>query len=282
MIAFVDLFFCLFVSSLSLTFFISFYRKKELERQRRKEEERKEKESKRSIGDAPIELRDSEENNFEEEGGRRKSGLESLPWLEEFLFPEEEEGKGKENEKEGETEKTVEDLAQNFANFLIEKREMLAEYFQLCFSEEGELLALPVLLPSLSPLLEHLPCFLMRLVREVDWDEEEACFEGVARELARYYCVKPGLDLSMPMGKMSSTSSPSTSSPSSSSSSSSSSSPSSTTTTTTTTANTLKWVIEHSLFSSSRSFCAPEWFVGRGVVMEVACLENMYKIFERC
>ena len=43
-----------------------------------------------------------------------------------------------------------------------------------------------------------------------------------------------------------------------------------------------RWAIEHSLFPATRNLVVPQWFVDEGVIFEVACLENLYKTFERC
>lgn len=73
------------------------------------------------------------------------------------------------------------------AKSLIEKREMLQEYFSLQISEDGELLSIPLLLKGYLPCLGKLPRFLLRLGPYIDWTSEEECFRTFLRELAAFY-----------------------------------------------------------------------------------------------
>ncbi|KAI8611615.1 histidine kinase-like ATPase [Chytriomyces sp. MP71] len=84
-----------------------------------------------------------------------------------------------------------EQVAAQITEAIVERREMLEEYFSLRVSEDGMLLALPVLLREYEPPLGKLPLFLLRLGTEVNWDEEEPCFEGICRELAIFYACEP-------------------------------------------------------------------------------------------
>ncbi|KAL9585854.1 MAG: hypothetical protein Q9203_004082 [Teloschistes exilis] len=70
---------------------------------------------------------------------------------------------------------------------LIERREMLIEYFQLDVSQSGELNSLPLLVKGYTPSLVKLPQFLMRLGPCVNWMEEKACFHTFLKELASFY-----------------------------------------------------------------------------------------------
>lgn len=72
-------------------------------------------------------------------------------------------------------------------NALIRRREMLAEYFSLEISAEGELLSLPLLVKGYVPSMAKLPRFLLRLGPYVDWSGEKACFHSFLRELAAWY-----------------------------------------------------------------------------------------------
>ncbi|OGM43443.1 DNA mismatch repair protein Mlh1 [Aspergillus bombycis] len=73
------------------------------------------------------------------------------------------------------------------ARALIDRREMLNEYFSLEISAAGELLSLPLLLKGYLPCLGKLPRFLLRLGPYVDWTSEEDCFRTFLRELAAFY-----------------------------------------------------------------------------------------------
>ncbi|KAJ6005852.1 hypothetical protein N7451_003796 [Penicillium sp. IBT 35674x] len=70
---------------------------------------------------------------------------------------------------------------------LIERREMLDEYFSMKISEDGKLLTIPLLLKGYVPSLAKLPRFLLRLGPYVDWTGEEECFRTFLRELAAFY-----------------------------------------------------------------------------------------------
>ncbi|KAI1034100.1 hypothetical protein LB505_003126 [Fusarium chuoi] len=86
-----------------------------------------------------------------------------------------------------EDEFEVETLVDRVADQLIERREMLLEYFSLEISPAGELVSLPLLLKGYTPPLVKLPRFLLRLGPSVDWTEEKACFDSFVRELATFY-----------------------------------------------------------------------------------------------
>ena len=69
---------------------------------------------------------------------------------------------------------------------------MLDEYYRISFDPSadegrGALTSLPDLLPRFTPSPAGLPLFLLRLATEVNWEEEQACFEGVATELGLFY-----------------------------------------------------------------------------------------------
>ena len=73
---------------------------------------------------------------------------------------------------------------------LVERREMLREYFSLEVSEDGQLLGIPLLVKGYTPSLAKLPRFLMRLGPCVDWGDEKRCFESFLVELASFYTVE--------------------------------------------------------------------------------------------
>lgn len=77
--------------------------------------------------------------------------------------------------------------AELISRTLVERREMLDEYFSMKVSGEGELLTLPLLLKGYVPSLAKLPRFLLRLGPYVDWTSEEECFRTFLRELAAFY-----------------------------------------------------------------------------------------------
>jgi DNA mismatch repair protein MLH1 len=70
---------------------------------------------------------------------------------------------------------------------LISQRDMLAEYFSLDISSDGELLGIPLMLKGYMPSLAKLPNFLLRLGPHVEWTDEKGCFQSFLRELASFY-----------------------------------------------------------------------------------------------
>jgi DNA mismatch repair protein MLH1 len=70
---------------------------------------------------------------------------------------------------------------------LITRRALLAEYFSMDITEEGDLCSIPLLVKSYTPSLAKLPQFLLRLGPYVDWDSEKECFQSFLRELAAFY-----------------------------------------------------------------------------------------------
>jgi DNA mismatch repair protein MLH1 len=88
---------------------------------------------------------------------------------------------------DAEAETIFASAAEMVTQTLIERREMLDEYFSLKVSAEGELLTIPLLLKGYVPSLAKLPRFLLRLGPYVDWSSEEECFRTFLRELATFY-----------------------------------------------------------------------------------------------
>ncbi|KAI2732430.1 hypothetical protein CBS147332_1569 [Penicillium roqueforti] len=87
------------------------------------------------------------------------------------------------------------------ARTLIDRREMLNEYFSLQISPDGDLLSIPLLLKGYLPALAKLPRFLLRLGPYVDWDSEEGCFRTFLRELAAFYTPEQLPVLSRPVAQ---------------------------------------------------------------------------------
>ena len=71
-------------------------------------------------------------------------------------------------------------------SLLMSKSGLLAEYFSICIDDKGNLVGLPELLYGYRPLPEELPVFLWSLC-SVPWDSEYACFDGIANVLGLFY-----------------------------------------------------------------------------------------------
>ncbi|KAL2260541.1 hypothetical protein VTK26DRAFT_5427 [Humicola hyalothermophila] len=100
---------------------------------------------------------------------------------------EQEEQEEEEEEEEEEEDFDVSEIVELVADQLIERREMLLEYFSLEISPAGELLSIPLLVRGYTPSLAKLPRFLLRLGPHVNWTEEKPCFDSFLRELAAFY-----------------------------------------------------------------------------------------------
>lgn len=100
---------------------------------------------------------------------------------------EREEHKANNETTEAETDAIFNNAPEMVAKTLIDRREMLHEYFSLHISADGALLSIPLLLKGYLPSLAKLPRFLLRLGPYVDWTSEEECFRSFLRELAAFY-----------------------------------------------------------------------------------------------
>ncbi|POM81395.1 CMGC/MAPK protein Kinase [Phytophthora palmivora] len=136
-----------------------------------------------------------------------------------------------------------EQLADEIKTLLITNGPMLFEYFSIDIDSQGMLRTLPQLLPDHQPSIHSLPEFVFHLATEVNWEEEEPCFESVAQVLARWYGEMryPG------------------------------------------NAEREVLVLEHVLFPATKAaaFCPPNELNNAQLITPVACLTNLYKIFER-
>ena len=94
---------------------------------------------------------------------------------------------GDEDDCDDDDEFEVTEIVDLVADQLVERREMLLEYFSLEISPTGELLSIPLLVKGYNPAIVKLPRFLLRLGPHVDWTDEKSCFETFLRELATFY-----------------------------------------------------------------------------------------------
>jgi hypothetical protein len=78
---------------------------------------------------------------------------------------------------------------------LITKAEMLKEYFSVDIDSEGQLVALPQIIEGYIPQIDGLASFILRLATEVEWREEQECFETFSRELSEFYAIQPQTEL---------------------------------------------------------------------------------------
>ncbi|TPX70555.1 hypothetical protein SpCBS45565_g01692 [Spizellomyces sp. 'palustris'] len=178
-----------------------------------------------------------------------------------------------------------EEIAQECRKILVERRDMLLEYFAFHISEAGEILSLPVLLRGYVPNVDKLPLFLLRIGSEVDWDAEKACFDGFSRELGLLYALEPSIPLepssgwhdgdeqghhnSVPMiigladrNKSSQVDSSKQANEA---------------------MAAYHWVVQHVVFPALKEhFVAPQAMAGDGTIVQLANLPDLYRVFERC
>jgi DNA mismatch repair protein MLH1 len=83
------------------------------------------------------------------------------------------------------------DVVTIVSNQITSRRDMLEEYFALEVSEDGKLLALPLLVKDYQPSMVKLPSFLLRLGPHVNWMDEKPCFHTFLKELATFYVPEP-------------------------------------------------------------------------------------------
>lgn len=181
-------------------------------------------------------------------------------------------------------------IAEMNTDLLKQKSELLDEYFCIHVDAEGNLGRLPVILDQYTPEMDRVPEFLLCLGNDVDWDDEKTCFQSVAAALGNFYAMHPPL-LPNPAGeglqfykrKLSNISEEPDA-------------------TTLGDSGEMKndiehellseaenawaqreWTIQHILFPSMRLFFNPPTSMAtNGTFVQVASLEKLFKIFERC
>lgn len=148
------------------------------------------------------------------------------------------------------------------ADQLIERREMLLEYFSLEISPAGELLSIPLLVKGYNPPLTKLPRFLLKLGPNVDWRNEKRCFEGFLRELAVFYVPEP-----LPTGEPGALGE---------------AGDEETRKEVAARQEHVRWAVEHVLFPAFKARLVATKSLMDGAVLEAANLKGLYRVFERC
>lgn len=153
----------------------------------------------------------------------------------------------------------VEAVVARVTDQLIERREMLQEYFSLEISPAGELLSIPLLMKGYTPSMAKLPRFLLYLGPNVVWTEEKACFESFLKELAKFYVPEQLPTLADNETERAEES-----------------------TEMRTRRQHLRWTIEHIFFPAFKARLVATKSLMDGGVLEVANLKGLYRVFERC
>ncbi|PTB45480.1 hypothetical protein M441DRAFT_130772 [Trichoderma asperellum CBS 433.97] len=184
---------------------------------------------------------------------------------------------GAEVEKEAmgasDKEFNVDLIVAKVADRLIERREMLQEYFSLEITPTGELVSIPLLIKGYTPSLGKLPRFLIRLGPHVNWDDEKECFQTFITELATFY---------VPEALPTSAEGKDESGDVSEEGKSEQGDEDAALEEMRTRRQHVRWAIEHIFFPAFRSRLVATKKLMDGAVLEVASLKGLYRVFERC
>ncbi|KAI2464539.1 DNA mismatch repair protein MutL [Annulohypoxylon bovei var. microspora] len=153
----------------------------------------------------------------------------------------------------------VDDVVDTVAEQLIERREMMLEYFSLEISPAGELLSIPLLLKGYTPSMAKLPQFFLRLGPHVNWTDEKLCFDSLLKELATFYVPEqlptlPGNDETeenIPDEIRARR-------------------------------TQIRRAVEHIFFPAFKARLVATKSFMKGGVLELASLKGLYRVFERC
>nr|CAI5844905.1 unnamed protein product [Callosobruchus analis] len=137
------------------------------------------------------------------------------------------------------------ELARRVSEILVDKSEMLKDYFSVGVDTEGNLFSIPILIDDYIPDSRALPFFVTRLASEVDWSTEKECFRTFSRELSSFFA-----NISKEINQNE---------------------------------KDWEWVTEHVVYPAIKQcFIPPKNFIDNAAVLEIAHLPNLYKVFERC
>ncbi|XP_031503809.1 DNA mismatch repair protein MLH1 isoform X2 [Nymphaea colorata] len=181
-------------------------------------------------------------------------------------------------ESDGEKDKIV----KMNTELLKQKSEMLMEYFCLEIDQAGNLSKLPVIIDQYTPDMDRLPQFVWRLSNDVDWDDERNCFQSVAAVLADFYAMHPPL-LPNPSGEGLQFYKKNLERSGQDDCLSSDVINEELVGVAETAWSQREWTIQHVLFPSMRLFLKPNnQMATDGTFVQIATLEKLYRVFERC
>ncbi|XP_024542568.1 LOW QUALITY PROTEIN: DNA mismatch repair protein MLH1 [Selaginella moellendorffii] len=181
------------------------------------------------------------------------------------------------------TDGSKDGIAQVYCNQILKRAEFLRECFSIDIDDNGNVCTLPLIVEQHTPDMDRLPLFALHLSKSVDCDVEDECFEAVARALSEFYALHPPLlprPSTNPPGKSYENCYPLSQLCAES--------------------NETEmdedvgleaeskwsqrdWTIQHVLFPAMKLLLKPPVRMATdGTALQVACLENLYKIFERC
>ncbi|KQK11641.1 DNA mismatch repair protein MLH1 isoform X2 [Brachypodium distachyon] len=188
-----------------------------------------------------------------------------------------------------ENDKEKLEIAEVNTEILKENAEMINEYFSIHIDQGGNLTRLPVVLDQYTPDMDRLPEFILTLGNDVTWDVEKECFRTAAAAIGNFYALHPpilpnpsgnGIQLykknkdQMASGEHADNDLTSTEEDDV---------DQELLAEAEATWAQREWTIQHVLFPSMRLFLKPPKSMATdGTFVQVASLEKLYKIFERC
>lgn len=161
----------------------------------------------------------------------------------------------------GDADLDVDKVVEMVSEQLIERREMLLEYFSLEISPAGELVSIPLLVKGYTPSMAKLPQFLLRLGPYVNWNDEKPCFDTFLKELASFYVPEalpptPGNAEEAAMDQIDKHLKERR--------------------------KHVRWAVENVFFPAFKARLVATRSLMKAAVLEVANLKGLYRVFERC
>jgi len=151
-----------------------------------------------------------------------------------------------------------EEFSRQVSELLREKAEMLKEYLGVYIDAEGRLSGVPNMLAGYTPEIGKLPEFILSLAENVDWSSEKECFETLSRALGKFYAVDCSFDEITADGDDAQVTSMDEE---------------------TETQSVVRLVVFPAM---KRNLIPPRDYATDGTIIQIACLEQLYKVFERC
>ncbi|XP_014250144.1 DNA mismatch repair protein Mlh1 isoform X2 [Cimex lectularius] len=135
-------------------------------------------------------------------------------------------------------------IADSVTNLLIDKREMLIDYFSIEIDRDKNLCTIPLILDDYKPDVSRLPHFVLRLACDVDWTSEQNCFDTICRETAKFFSYTDCFENDD---------------------------------------NEWRKTIEHVVYPAiKKTLLPPKKFAEDKTILQLASLPDLYKVFERC
>ena len=156
---------------------------------------------------------------------------------------------------------------------IMRMREMLSEYFSIEITSEGMITALPQIIDGYAPNIRLLPWFFYNLASKVNWTLENECFFGIAFHLARFYLPRPPSGISTVQ----------VSPPPPSAAAAAAAGAVRDKATADEEQSSYERSVKHVLLPAIKNLLyPPRCFANDGTFVQIASLETLYKVFERC